>query len=402
MMNAGELLNEGNQLKRSGKLDEAISLYREALEVYPDFAWTYYELGDALAEVGRIEEAMISYRRSFELSQKSPTSQTALNQCSGFQAESGKGAFNKTGNMNGDEIFNQFLMQQLENNRAEDASKLQNPENPHHDKLQTEFCPFNSSGYKRYINLIKSCLRDDIYGSDVSIHSHQKTRAGKKATPSELEDGSYWPSRAHTMIGRKRLDNLQFCIESVLRNRVEGDLIETGVWRGGATILMKAILEILNVQDRKIFVADSFEGLPQPDPDKYPADRGDRHFTVDYLKVGLHEVQNNFRKYDLLDGQVIFIKGFFEDSLQEEELNKAGLDKIAVLRLDGDMYSSTIQVLNSLYDKVAVGGYIIVDDYGAVPGCRAAVDDFRRSMNISEEMIEIDWTGVYWQKCSHG
>lgn len=82
---------------------------------------------------------------------------------------------------------------------------------------------------------------------------------------------------AETMIGFKRLDNLQHCITDVLRRRVPGDLIETGVWRGGVTIFMRAMLKVYGDTERIVWVADSFQGLPKPDPARYPADAGDRH-----------------------------------------------------------------------------------------------------------------------------
>jgi len=106
----------------------------------------------------------------------------------------------------------------------------------------------------------------------------------------------------------------------------------------------------------------------------------------------LEEVRENFKRYDLLDDNVVFIKGFFETSIPS-----APIDKLAILRLDGDMYSSTIQVLNALYDKVSTGGYIIVDDW-CLHNCRAAVNDFRKSRNITDEILEIDGIGVFWRK----
>jgi O-methyltransferase len=153
---------------------------------------------------------------------------------------------------------------------------------------------------------------------------------------------------------------------------------------------MKGILKAYN-SDKKVFVADSFEGLPPPDP-KYPADRGDTHHTIKILAVSLEEVNQNFKKYDLLDENVVFIKGFFEHTIPN-----APVDKLSILRLDGDMYSSTIQVLESLYHKVSVGGYIIVDDW-CLHNCRKAVNDFRERRNITDEIINIDGIGVFWKK----
>jgi O-methyltransferase len=206
-------------------------------------------------------------------------------------------------------------------------------------------------------------------------------------------EGRDWPVLAHTMVGLKRLDNLQCCIESVLANKVPGDLIETGVWRGGATILMRAVLKAHKVTDRLVWVADSFEGLPVPDPEKYPADSGDVHHTFKALAIGLETVKNNFRAYGLLDDQVRFLKGWFRDTLPS-----APFKELAVVRLDGDLYESTMDGLVNLYPKLSPGGCIIIDDYGAVPGCKKAVDDYRESHAIKQEIVPIDWGGVYWRK----
>lgn len=206
-------------------------------------------------------------------------------------------------------------------------------------------------------------------------------------------EGRDWPKLAHSMVGMKRLDNLQMCVESVLRDGVPGDLIETGVWRGGASILMRGILQAYGVRDRRVWVADSFEGLPPPDAAKYPADADDVHHENRLLAVSLEEVQANFRKYGLLDDQVRFLEGWFKDTLPG-----APIERLAVARLDGDMYESTIDALRSLYPKLSAGGYLIVDDYGAIPACRRAVTDFRGEHGIAEPVQTIDWTGVWWRR----
>ena len=205
--------------------------------------------------------------------------------------------------------------------------------------------------------------------------------------------GRDWPVLAHTMIGMKRMENLQYCVEDVLRQHVPGDLIETGVWRGGATIFMRAILKAYGINDRRVWVADSFAGLPPPDPGKYPADADDKHHTITPLAVSLEEVRENFKRYGLLDDQVCFLKGWFKDTLPNAPLNR-----LAVVRLDGDMYESTMDGLTNLYPKLSVGGYLIVDDFGAVPGCRKAVEDFRQANGITESIRQIDWGGVFWRR----
>ena len=101
------------------------------------------------------------------------------------------------------------------------------------------------------------------------------------------------------MIGEKRINNIQFCVEQAIRDGVPGDLIETGVWRGGAVIFMRAILKANSVTDRTVWVADSFEGLPRPDREKYPADAGDRGAIAASIEKMVMEVQNYVPGYRL-------------------------------------------------------------------------------------------------------
>ncbi len=183
------------------------------------------------------------------------------------------------------------------------------------------------------------------------------------------------------------------CVESLLRAQVEGDLIETGVWRGGACIFMRAILAAYGITDRRVFVADSFCGLPPPDLQRYPHDRESsfhEHNTI--LGVSRAEVEANFGRFGLLDDQVVFLEGWFKDTLPN-----APIEKLALMRLDGDMYESTTQALESLYPKLSIGGFCIIDDY-AIDACKRAVDDYRSQMRSEEPITTIDWTGVYWQK----
>jgi O-methyltransferase len=241
--------------------------------------------------------------------------------------------------------------------------------------------------YDRYIELMKRVLMDGIYQEE----GDPTLDGGTYAKP-RRDDGLDWPSRAHTMIGRKRLDNVHACVEAAVRNNIPGDVMETGVWRGGATILMTAILEGLNDTSRRVWVADSFKGLPPPKAE-FAADAGDTHHEFPALAISLRRVRENFSRYGLLNDRVVFLEGFFSDTLPTCEV-----EQLCVLRLDGDMYESTIVALESLYDKISPGGYLIVDDFGAVKGCELAVEEFRAKRGITEPMLPVDWTGVYWQK----
>ena len=236
-------------------------------------------------------------------------------------------------------------------------------------------------------------LRWRVYQPLLRVLDRQGLALVKKVDPGAHEEGRDYTTGALSMIGRRRLDNLQACVVDVIRSGVPGDLIETGVWRGGAVILMRAVLWAYGDTERVVWAADSFQGLPRPDADKYPADAKANLWQMQGLAVSLDAVKANIAGFGLLDDQVRFLPGWFRDTLAA-----APIERLAVLRLDGDMYESTIYALTALYDKVSPGGYVIVDDYGAFQECRSAIDDFRRDRGITDEITKVDWTGVYWKK----
>lgn len=247
------------------------------------------------------------------------------------------------------------------------------------------FSDFSNNDSGLYLDLMKKCLLNTIY-KDPAINSvyNENNRL----------NGLDWPKTAHTMIGLKQLNNIQFCIEDTLKNNISGDFVETGVWRGGATIFMRAILKAYNINDRHVWVADSFEGIPPTNLVLYPSDtEGNNWHTNKYLAISLDEVKSNFKQYGLLDEQVIFLKGFFKDTLPT-----APIQQIAVLRLDGDLYESTMDSLTHLYHKLSIGGYIILDDYFNIACCRQAVDDFRKTNNITDEIKAVDKHAIFWKK----
>jgi len=253
-----------------------------------------------------------------------------------------------------------------------------------------------------YIELLKNCVSNRVYDDDLDLMRGSFTRdaaTGKlsSAQPAAMDEtskylGLVWPSRAHTMIGIPRLDNLRACIEAVLDDGVEGDFIETGVWRGGACIFMRGILKAYGIEDRAVWVADSFAGLPPGDRAKYPKESDFQFHEHADLAVSLEQVQSNFARYGLLDGQVKFLKGWFRDTLPG-----APIRKLSILRLDGDLYESTMDAL-TLYPKLSSGGFVIVDDYDHVPACNEAIDDFRRERGILDPLKVIDGGGAYWRK----
>ena len=265
-----------------------------------------------------------------------------------------------------------------------------------------------------YLNLLKNVLTYYLWGETErpfivpaspavkrtfykSLKSFLSKRGIKMVREMEFDrqarkEGRDWPLKADTMIGLQRLDNLQQCLEDVIRNNIPGDVIETGVWRGGATIFMRAVLKAYGITDKKVWVADSFEGLPKPNPEKYPVDLDDNLHSYDFLRVSVDSVRENFNRYGLLDDQVQFLKGWFKDTLPG-----APIQKLSLMRLDGDMYESTMDALNNLYPKLSIGGYVIIDDYN-LKTCVEAVTDFRKEHKITSPLQKADWAGVYWKK----
>ena len=254
--------------------------------------------------------------------------------------------------------------------------------------------PIESPAVDLYLDLLKHSLTNTLFASEPDSGDANEARFVGRFIR------QYVNGPAVTMLPLARLDNLQACIIDVLRHRVPGDFIETGVWRGGATIFMRGMLKALGVTDRLVWVADSFEGLPEPDAEKYPREAQTHQGAVmrkayGHFAASLEDVQRNFRAYKLLDEQVRFVKGWFSETLP-----KMPATPLAVLRLDGDYYESTTDALVNLYDRVSPGGYVIVDDYGedSWTYCRRAVDEFRSRHGITDTLIAVDSKCSYWQR----
>jgi O-methyltransferase len=270
-----------------------------------------------------------------------------------------------------------------------------------------------------YLDLLKRSLtgalaedNDSILGGvrtagSTSLKRRAANAAGQLATrfnfeivykkpydPAQREVGRDWPSRAESMIGLRRMDNIQLCVQTVLDDDVPGDLIEAGVWRGGACIFMKANLAARGDTSRTVWVADSFQGLPPPNATLYPADTGDDLHTRSGLGVGADQVRHNFERYGVFDDKVKFLVGWFKDTLPS-----APIEALSVMRLDGDMYESTWQAIEALYPKLSPGGFCIIDDFGSHQSqAGQAVLDYRKANGIDEEIIDIDGFGAYWRR----
>ena len=252
-----------------------------------------------------------------------------------------------------------------------------------------EFAKLHRKSWQVYGGVMRALLKPfglvPMRPSGQSVEERRRLRAG----------GHDWPQLGETMVGLQRLDHLQSLLETILDEGIEGDILEAGVWRGGASIFMQAVLKARGAQDRQLWLCDSFEGLPPPDPN-VPQDAGSKFHKFDVLAVSEETVRNNFARYDLLDDNLRFVKGYFENTLAT-----VPVEKLALLRMDGDMYSSTMAILDALYEKVMPGGFIVIDDY-AIPVCREAVHDFRERHGITAPIEAIDEIASFWRKSATG
>lgn len=267
--------------------------------------------------------------------------------------------------------------------------------------------------YTPYINLLKQILLNDFsaenglrisylihcmdtsqpYNLDQVINVHRYQADKVQSLHNDPDGRQNYRERIfgfpYSMIGQARLDSLQLMVETVLSENITGDFLEAGVWRGGASIFMRAMLNIWGDTQRKVYVADSFQGLPAP---QLTQDENLNFHLDPTLSVSLDVVKNHFSRFGLLDDRVKFMPGWFEDTLRASEPKQ-----LAILRADGDLYKSTMDILDNLYHRVVPGGFVIIDDFGAIPACRQAVDDFRREHQIENPIQTIDWTGAYWR-----
>ena len=246
----------------------------------------------------------------------------------------------------------------------------------------------DTSATELYLDLLIRVLTNMIYGDP----STNPENTGP-FQPELRWEGRDWPEVAHTMIGVRRLENVRELLRRVIDEAIPGNLVEAGVWRGGCCILMRGILAANAIKDRKVYAVDSFEGLPPPKPDLFPRDEGLNLHLYAELAVSLEQVKDNFTRYGLLDEQVVFVKGLFQETLPSLDAGP-----FALIRLDGDLYESTYVALEALYPKLSLGGFIILDDYKLLSSVRAAVLDYRSRMGIESEMHDIDWSAVWWQK----
>ena len=207
---------------------------------------------------------------------------------------------------------------------------------------------------------------------------------------------------SYTMVSYQRLSNVYVLAELAEKNKIDGAFVECGVWKGGCSAVMAFVAEKAK-SNRKVWLFDSFEGLPEPTKEDgnmakdYANNKaGGKLKTINECVSSLEDVKEVFFKILKINPQNIVIKkGWFQNTLP---VAKNEIGPISILRLDGDWYDSTKCCLDNLYDNVIISGYIIIDDYGHWEGTRRALDEFLKERKIKINLIKVDYTGVYFKK----
>lgn len=200
-----------------------------------------------------------------------------------------------------------------------------------------------------------------------------------------------------TLTNPERIVSLIRAIKYIEKNKIEGDIVECGVWKGGSIMASLRTLKNLNSFDRDIYLYDTFEGMSEPteiDESFKGESASAAYFTknefwnrIECLSP-LQEVQNNVKSINYPIERIHFIKGKVEETIPNNMIP----EKIAVLRLDTDWYESTLHELEYLFPRLVKGGIIIIDDYGHWQGCKKAVDEYIERNNIELFLNRIDYT----------
>jgi O-methyltransferase len=190
-----------------------------------------------------------------------------------------------------------------------------------------------------------------------------------------------------TMLQPDQLIHLAGLVDNVMAENVGGDLVECGVWRGGASFLMADRLRRASVRDRKVWLFDSFEGLPPAEQIDGPrameyGKHTENPWYLDNCRASLEEVQQSANELGL-SSYTELVKGWFDQTLPA---HRSRVGPIAILQLDCDWYSSVRCCLDNLYDQVAPGGYVVVDDYYTWDGCAVAVHQFLGDRGLSHPL----------------
>jgi O-methyltransferase len=210
-------------------------------------------------------------------------------------------------------------------------------------------------------------------------------------------DPAFWSafemSRPNTMTSLERMYAIWISASYVVENEIEGDFVECGVWRGGSAMMMALALKHFGDATRQVHLFDTFAGMTEPsDRDSLEVHRRWRVAQRDNHNDWCYSPEERVRSNMALTGfdprRVVFVKGPVEETLPRH-----APESVSLLRLDTDWFDSTFHELVHLYDRVSIGGVLILDDYGHHAGARAAVDTFLSERGVPLLLSRIDYTG---------
>ncbi len=202
-----------------------------------------------------------------------------------------------------------------------------------------------------------------------------------------------------TATSTERQAGLIAAVEYVVQNKIAGDFVECGVWRGGSTMAAALTLKRCGDTSRDLYLFDTYEGMSAPTSEDVMFDGQKASDILSEVKpaegfgnywcvAGLEDVTRNLHSTGYPKDKLHFVKGKVEDTVP-----KQAPEKIAILRLDTDWYESTAHELNHLYPRLVEGGVLIIDDYGHWLGARKAVDDYFAAQPIKPLLNRLDYTG---------
>jgi hypothetical protein len=232
----------------------------------------------------------------------------------------------------------------------------------------------------------------------LSSMGYQILKSGKTAYP-DLDDSfysAYEVSKPFTMTSIERMYSLHQACKYIAHNKIEGDIVECGVWKGGSSMMAALTLAGLKDTQRKIYLYDTYEGMSAP-TEKDVSYRNEamkeqwEHIKKEdkvFAYSPLEEVRKNLTATGYPPENLLFIKGKVEDTIPGQVPNQ-----IALLRLDTDWYESTYHELKHLFPLVTRYGIVIIDDYGHWKGSREATDTYFTEMGIHPLLHRIDYSG---------
>ena len=218
----------------------------------------------------------------------------------------------------------------------------------------------------------------------------------------DIQEKEFWEiynfCKPYTMTSIQRMYSLYCSVNYILARGIEGDFVECGVWRGGSSMLVAKMLVNRNINDRKIFLYDTFEGMSEPTHADVSINDNDAKVLMDqnvnnketsvWCLADLNDVKRNLKSTAFPESNLVYIKGKVEDTLPANVPS----GKIALLRLDTDWYESTKHELEVLFPMLAENGVLLIDDYGHWKGCRRAVDEYIEKNKLTVLMNRIDYT----------